>query len=142
MLSRKELITQAIKSCKYQDDLSIDSVKRYVRACEYIYKNDSYLTVTDIINLGNIISKKNNGFRCTPVIFKDGNKGVHYAQIPRLIENICMARKEYRITVREFFIQFELIHPFNDGNGRVGEILFWWMIGNFYSPEEYFTRKI
>jgi hypothetical protein len=139
-MKRKELIIQAKKSCIIQDDLSIDSIKRYVRACEYIYNIDNCLTCQDIINLGNIISEKNNGFRNTNVTINNIVIGVHYAQILRLIENICIAKKEYRITVREFFIEFEKIHPFNDGNGRIGEIIFWWMIGIFINPTELFKE--
>jgi hypothetical protein len=42
-------------------------------------------------------------------------------QVPRQIDKLCEAWQEGRmVDPTEWFIEFELIHPYVDGNGRIG----------------------
>lgn len=45
------------------------------------------------------------------------------------------------MTADDFYVEFQRIHPFRDGNGRVGKILHNWILGTLDAPvliEDYF----
>ncbi|MFM1539282.1 Fic family protein, partial [Helcococcus bovis] len=44
-------------------------------------------------------------------------------EITRLLENYNQIKEKSLIDLLEFHINFEMIHPFQDGNGRVGRII-------------------
>lgn len=41
---------------------------------------------------------------------------------------------EDELTVDDFYLEFERIHPFRDGNGRTGKILHNWLLGTLDAP--------
>ena len=62
-------------------------------------------------------------YRETPVVFANGNRGVSWMEIPRLMEQLCKTDL-YWTNTKEFLIEFLKIHPFTDGNGRTASILY------------------
>ena len=38
------------------------------------------------------------------------------------------------MTADEFYLEFEMIHPFGDGNGRTGKVLHNWLLGTLDKP--------
>ena len=77
-----------------------------------------------IEHLGRIIEpgKNEHGFRVTPVIVPGPRQPPHHSLVEDQIRKLCDGSKT--ISPLEFYTAFEEIHPFVDGNGRVGSILY------------------
>lgn len=92
-------------------------------------------TKLDILILGQKVEPTVNhsGFRKTPVSFANGSLAVDWNHVPRLIDQLLQHWTD--ISPQEVFQEFERIHPFADGNGRVGQILFNWRNSTLHDPE-------
>jgi hypothetical protein len=55
------------------------------------------------------------------------------ADVPRLLDLLCSAVDE--LEPDQWYIEFEEVHPFTDGNGRTGSVLWNWMRGTLERPE-------
>ena len=79
--------------------------------------------VLDIFTLALKVNSLNVIFwRDFEVTFANGNHGASPRHIGRLIEQLLENQQD--ITPEEFYWEFERIHPFIYGNGRVGAILY------------------
>lgn len=75
-----------------------------------------------IFTLATVIEPVNNlGYRQIPVIIRSKEAGIKWREIPRQMELLVEAA--HTLGPSEFFLQFEKIHPFLDGNGRTGVLL-------------------
>jgi hypothetical protein len=63
------------------------------------------------------------GWRNYPVFMGYNAEGAPWREIPRLMQQLGEALHDGQLTPTEWFIQFETIHPFGDGNGRVGAVV-------------------
>ena len=74
--------------------------------------------------------------------------GTHVApspdRVPELIERLWRGIKDVRpqqgrsatggMTADDFYLEFEHIHPFRDGNGRTGKVIHNWLLNTLYDP--------
>lgn len=97
-------------------------------------KNHGVPLSLDLIRaMGRLVEpKKNqNGFRSTPVYFQ--NDQTKQALAPRQIWRALemLITQGHNLTPDERYVEFQKIHPFNDGNGRTGAILYnvYWVGG-------------
>lgn len=98
------------------------------------------LTLAFIRRLGQKIepNKNENGFRLMPVYFK--NDQTKQALNPEHIEQALNSLLKHgdSLSANETYVEFQKIHPFNDGNGRAGAILWniFWMGGDHLNYPE------
>lgn len=98
-------------------------------------------TIDDVLVLGRMIEPEKNkaGLRTSGVVIKDSISGLVVKrfppaeEVPRLLASLF--EHGAALTPLEFYKEFEMIHPFVDGNGRTGKVLLNWLGRSLLNPK-------
>ena len=92
------------------------------------------LVVSDVLALGVYVEPHRNarGFRQVPVMI-GGEVKDDWQNIPHQMGNLVAAVDD--TTPEEWFRHYEEVHPFVDGNGRTGQVLYNFLRGTLHDPE-------
>ena len=101
-------------------------------------------TMDDMLHCAYIIEPELNhqGFRTTGVWIAN-REGADYTQVPHMVTELwthiediepVQGRTNGLNTADDFYLEFEVIHPFGDGNGRTGKLIHNWILGTLDKP--------
>lgn len=99
-----------------------------------VLDEDSLPNTNTIIKLGNLVEPTVNSH----VRFRNLNVrvGMHiapdFSTVTAKMHRFCDHIED--MTAEEAYFEFEYIHPFQDGNGRVGKIIYNWKLGTLLDP--------
>ena len=101
----------------------------YALACR-----DAPITEDDILALGVLVEPEvnANGYRRVGVRVGHDIKGP-WQNVPRQIDSLIDAQD--RLTPDEWYREYEEVHPWVDGNGRSGSVLWNWLRGSLENPD-------
>jgi hypothetical protein len=86
-----------------------------------------------LLAIAGMVEKVKNGYGYRTVGVRVGPRICPQAQeVPGLIKRLFESRNS--LTPDEFYVRFQEVHPFVDGNGRTGKILHNWLLGTLHNP--------
>ena len=103
------------------------------RAYEYFVNLQPFVLVIDDVLKAISMINGLTSYRHTPVVFRDGGPSADHETIPRLMNNLFVHGQD--LSADEFTKEFLDIHPFTDGNGRVGSLIWNYLSGTIEDPE-------
>lgn len=97
-------------------------------------------TMATVTRLAGMLEPSNGGrLRVTPVTFSNGGGSTDAALIPRALGQLVEAVDQFTDSeedVHYWVKEFLWIHPFSDGNGRTGFLLYNWLRRTMLKPAQ------
>lgn len=127
-----QVVQWAAQECEWQLSGEL-SVAWMVEAWQYALKHRAQnIALNDVLVLGALVEPRVNfnGIRRVNVQV-GGNIKLDHQLVPAALDQLLTAQDLVPV---EWFRQYEDIHPFRDGNGRTGNILYNWLLGTLDEP--------
>lgn len=123
-------VVQYIKeSCEIQNATTpedfIGMARAYNEVCDLVDQRNGKFETDEIWWLAAYVNN-NDGidFRCQPATFANGNITSVNDRLGLIHQLAQLVELKNEMTAAQFYSRFEEIHPFPDGNGRIGSLLF------------------
>lgn len=122
------------KQCELQKATSGEQVEGFAQAYKeaknLVQDSDQFKALGGekmeniILRFAVLIEKRNEkGYRKIPITFRGGNAALKPGLIKRAMKSYSQSYADGIMESLEAYTEFEKIHPFEDGNGRLGDLL-------------------
>jgi Fic family protein len=128
------------RQCEIQHATTDFDFSNMERAWTMAWKMNDQSIPIDIFSIrmlaGRIDPIANTGgrFRTGPAVFMDGGSAVAADLIGGALDYLLSNLRIHGLTPAEFYCELMWVHPFRDGNGRVGALIYNWLNGTLDNP--------